>query len=169
MRIVRPLVAVAVVVAALAIPTAISRPEPASAYTTIVYDGAGPSVPRIGLIGDSTLAATRWYGILGSLTRYNFVLDAESCRRTTHTSCRGREGYAPENTLTVMRRLEGRWGRVLVLMTKVFLVIFFFMLVRWSWPRFRFDQLMTLAWKVMLPLTLLNLAVTGGVVLATQG
>ena len=45
------------------------------------------------------------------------MLDAESCRRTTHTSCRGREGYAPENTLTVMRRLEGRWGRVLVLMT----------------------------------------------------
>jgi len=31
------------------------------------------------------------------------------------------------------------------------------MLVRWSWPRFRFDQLMALAWKVMLPLGLVNL------------
>ncbi len=31
------------------------------------------------------------------------------------------------------------------------------MMVRWSWPRFRFDQLMSLAWKVMLPLGLLNL------------
>ena len=31
------------------------------------------------------------------------------------------------------------------------------MLVRWSWPRFRFDQLMSLAWKVMLPLGLVNL------------
>jgi NADH-quinone oxidoreductase subunit H len=31
------------------------------------------------------------------------------------------------------------------------------MLVRWSWPRFRFDQLMTLAWKIMLPLGLVNL------------
>ena len=116
-RITRLLLVGVLVLTALAVPAAISRPEPASAYTTIIYDGAGPSVPHIGLIGDSTLAATRWYGILGSLTRYNFVLDAESCRRTTHTSCRGREGYAPENTLTVMRRLEGQWGRVLVLMT----------------------------------------------------
>ena len=36
-------------------------------------------------------------------------------------------------------------------------VIVFFMMVRWSWPRFRFDQLMSLAWKVMLPLGLVNL------------
>ena len=34
----------------------------------------------------------------------------------------------------------------------VLVIILFFMLVRWSWPRFRFDQLMALAWKVMLPL-----------------
>ena len=34
---------------------------------------------------------------------------------------------------------------------KVMGVILFFMLARWSWPRFRFDQLMDLAWKVMLP------------------
>jgi NADH-quinone oxidoreductase subunit H len=55
----------------------------------------------------------------------------------------------------------GGWGiallRVAVLMTKVFLVIFLFMMVRWSWPRFRYDQLMSLAWKVMLPLGVLNL------------
>ena len=53
------------------------------------------------------------------------------------------------------------WGlailRVTVLMTKIFLVIVFFMLVRWSWPRFRFDQLMALAWKVILPLGMVNL------------
>jgi NADH-quinone oxidoreductase subunit H len=48
-------------------------------------------------------------------------------------------------------------GRVLVLMAKVLACIVFFMMVRWSWPRFRFDQLMSLAWKVMLPLGLLNL------------
>lgn len=53
------------------------------------------------------------------------------------------------------------WGtailRVVVLMVKILLVILFFMLVRWSWPRFRFDQLMAFAWKVMLPLGMVNL------------
>lgn len=47
--------------------------------------------------------------------------------------------------------------RVLVLSVKVLGVIVFMMLARWSWPRFRFDQLMTLAWKVMLPLGMVNL------------
>ena len=46
--------------------------------------------------------------------------------------------------------------RLLVLNTKIFGVIVFFMLVRWSWPRFRFDQLMALAWKIMLPLGIVN-------------
>lgn len=48
--------------------------------------------------------------------------------------------------------------RLVVLFAKFMLVILFFMLARWSWPRFRFDQLMNLAWKVMLPLGLVNLA-----------
>jgi NADH-quinone oxidoreductase subunit H len=47
--------------------------------------------------------------------------------------------------------------RVVVLGAKVMVVILFFMMVRWSWPRFRFDQLMNLAWKVMLPMGLVNL------------
>ncbi|MGO8688363.1 MAG: complex I subunit 1/NuoH family protein [Thermoguttaceae bacterium] len=47
--------------------------------------------------------------------------------------------------------------RVLVLLVKVLAVIFFFMLSRWSWPRFRFDQLMALAWLVILPLGMVNL------------
>jgi NADH-quinone oxidoreductase subunit H len=46
--------------------------------------------------------------------------------------------------------------RVLVLLAKLLGVVFVFMLVRWSWPRFRFDQLMGLAWNVMLPLGLVN-------------
>jgi NADH-quinone oxidoreductase subunit H len=47
--------------------------------------------------------------------------------------------------------------RIAAFAIKVVLVILFFMLIRWSWPRFRFDQLMSLAWKVMLPLGLVNL------------
>jgi NADH-quinone oxidoreductase subunit H len=47
--------------------------------------------------------------------------------------------------------------RLLVMSGKVFLVIVFFMLARWSWPRFRYDQLMALALKVMLPLGIVNL------------
>jgi NADH-quinone oxidoreductase subunit H len=47
--------------------------------------------------------------------------------------------------------------RIGVLMAKIVAVILFFMLVRWTWPRFRFDQLMNLAWKVMLPLGMVNL------------
>lgn len=53
------------------------------------------------------------------------------------------------------------WGtallRIFVLGAKICAVIVFFMVVRWSWPRFRFDQLMSLSWKVMLPLGLVNL------------
>lgn len=65
--------------------------------------------------------------------------------------------------------------RILVLMTKILLVILFFMMARWSWPRFRFDQLMNLSWKVMLPLGVVNLVLVavlvefGGTTLETGG
>jgi NADH-quinone oxidoreductase subunit H len=47
--------------------------------------------------------------------------------------------------------------KILVLSCKVFCFIFFIMLLRWTLPRFRFDQLMALAWQVFFPLMLLNL------------
>jgi hypothetical protein len=46
-----------------------------------------------------------------------------------------------------------------VLSAKVLMMIFFFMWIRWSWPRFRYDQLMDLAWKAMIPLGVVNLIV----------
>ena len=49
---------------------------------------------------------------------------------------------------------------------KTVLVIAFIILVRATLPRLRYDQLMRLGWKVMLPLALLNLLVTGAIVLA---
>ena len=49
--------------------------------------------------------------------------------------------------------------RVIVLLAKVMAVILFFMLARWSWPRFRYDQLMDVGWKVMIPWGLVNVVV----------
>ncbi len=49
---------------------------------------------------------------------------------------------------------------------KTFIFICFFILLRASLPRPRYDQLMALGWKVMLPLSLVNLLVTGAIVLA---
>ena len=54
----------------------------------------------------------------------------------------------------------------LVLATKIALVLFFFVWVRWTFPRFRYDQLMRLGWKVLLPLAVLQFVVTAGLVAA---
>jgi NADH-quinone oxidoreductase subunit H len=55
--------------------------------------------------------------------------------------------------------------QVLAFCCKVVLIVVFFIVVRWTVPRFRYDQLMNLGWKVMLPLSVLNLLVTGVVIL----
>jgi len=51
---------------------------------------------------------------------------------------------------------------------KVMGVLMFFIVIRWTLPRFRYDQLMNLGWKVMLPLALANVLVTGLVLLLLQ-
>ncbi|HEY4800856.1 MAG TPA: complex I subunit 1 family protein, partial [Bacteroidia bacterium] len=47
---------------------------------------------------------------------------------------------------------------------KIFFFIFFFMWVRWTLPRFRYDQLMNLGWKGLIPLAIVNIAITGIVI-----
>ncbi len=44
---------------------------------------------------------------------------------------------------------------------KIFFFIFFFMWVRWTLPRFRYDQLMNLGWKKLIPLSIANIFITG--------
>jgi NADH-quinone oxidoreductase subunit H len=53
---------------------------------------------------------------------------------------------------------------ILAFGVKVGVLLFLFVWVRWTIPRFRYDQLMRLGWKVLLPLALLNIFVTAGIV-----
>lgn len=46
---------------------------------------------------------------------------------------------------------------------KILFFIFFFMWVRWTLPRFRYDQLMKLGWQILIPLSIINIILTGGV------
>lgn len=63
------------------------------------------------------------------------------------------------------------WGNwlaligIAALMFKAICFIFLFMWVRWTIPRFRYDQLMHLGWRILIPLALFNMLVTGGVIL----
>jgi len=56
----------------------------------------------------------------------------------------------------------------LVLFIKILGFLFFFMWVRWTIPRFRYDQLMNLGWKILIPLALVNMMITGALILLKQ-
>jgi NADH-quinone oxidoreductase subunit H len=59
------------------------------------------------------------------------------------------------------------WGPLMgmgVLILKIFAFIFLFMWVRWTIPRFRYDQLMNLGWKILIPLAIANIVLTGVVI-----
>jgi NADH-quinone oxidoreductase subunit H len=87
----------------------------------------------INMFISSAVMATLYFG------GYNFPFQHEL----------GLEG----NTLAILQAL--------VLMGKSLIFIFIFMWVRWTLPRFRYDQLMNLGWKVLLPLALANIFITG--------
>lgn len=67
----------------------------------------------------------------------------------------GRLGLSP-NWLSIVS--------MLALFAKIFFMIFVFMWIRWTIPRFRYDQLMKLGWQIFIPLCILNILVTGLVI-----
>jgi NADH-quinone oxidoreductase subunit H len=58
------------------------------------------------------------------------------------------------------------WLQFIALFAKIFFFIFVFMWIRWTLPRFRYDQLMHLGWKSLIPLAILNMVITAAVVIA---
>lgn len=51
--------------------------------------------------------------------------------------------------------------QIITFLVKVLCILLFFIVIRWTIPRFRYDQLMNLGWKVMLPLSIANVLLTG--------
>jgi NADH-quinone oxidoreductase subunit H len=52
-----------------------------------------------------------------------------------------------------------------IFFVKILFFIFLFMWVRWTLPRFRFDQLLRMGWKILIPLAIFNILLTGGVMI----
>ena len=67
--------------------------------------------------------------------------------------------FINENSLGIF----GAVLSVLAFIIKTAFFLFLYIWVRWTFPRFRYDQLMYLGWKVLLPLALLNIFITGGI------
>jgi NADH-quinone oxidoreductase subunit H len=80
------------------------------------------------------------------------------------------EGFHfPWGTMIALSPLTVTVFQVGSFVTKVAVMIFFLMLIRWTLPRFRYDQAMRLGWLGLFPLSILNILLTGLVLLATRG
>jgi len=75
------------------------------------------------------------------------------------------------NDIHLAENIGANWAAILqglCLFGKIVCFLFLFMWVRWTIPRFRYDQLMNLGWKILIPLALFNMMVTGGLILLKQ-
>lgn len=75
------------------------------------------------------------------------------------------------NDASLMEKVGMNWMALIhvgMLFVKILFFLFLFMWVRWTIPRFRYDQLMNLGWKTLIPLALFNMLVTGALILFKQ-
>ena len=78
----------------------------------------------------------------------------------------GRAGFAfPWGAVVPFSPLLVALVQVLAFMLKVLVMIWFLMLIRWTLPRFRYDQAMRLGWVGLFPLSIANIVLTGGALL----
>ncbi|MDA2929621.1 NADH-quinone oxidoreductase subunit H [Acidobacteria bacterium AH-259-O06] len=81
----------------------------------------------------------------------------------------GKEGppgfHFPGDTVISLSEVSVMALQVGAFLVKVFFFLFIMMLIRWTLPRFRWDQLMRLGWTIMLPLSIANILVTGLLIL----
>lgn len=85
---------------------------------------------------------------------FNFPFQYEL--REWLASSRGLSVDAAQNVIAILG--------VVAVFAKIFSFIFFFMWVRWTLPRFRYDQLMRLGWTILIPLAIFNILLTGGLI-----
>jgi NADH-quinone oxidoreductase subunit H len=69
--------------------------------------------------------------------------------------------HFPWGSVVILSGLTVTLLQVAAFALKVFFFCWFLLLIRWTLPRFRYDQLMHLGWKILLPLSILNIFVTG--------
>lgn len=75
------------------------------------------------------------------------------------------------NDASLLEKVGMNWMALIhvgMLFVKILFFLFLFMWVRWTIPRFRYDQLMNLGWKTLIPLALFNMLVTGALILFKQ-
>lgn len=73
--------------------------------------------------------------------------------------------HMPWGSIWILGQVAVAVLQLLAFGLKVFVFCWFLLLIRWTLPRFRYDQLMHLGWKVLLPLSVLNIFVTGFILL----
>lgn len=94
------------------------------------------------------------------IAEYSHIITASALVATLYLGGWQIPGLAALNLPIVAEQLL----QILAFIVKTSFIIFIFMWVRWTLPRFRYDQLMNLGWKNMVPLGLLNVVLTAAVV-----